>query len=290
MPHGVLLTVAYDGTDFHGFQAQAGLRCVQSELARVAGHIAQHPVTVLGASRTDAGVHAEGQVVVFGTDRELSPRRWVQALNRYLPPDIAVRAATPCAPDYQPRFDARDKVYRYLFHLGAVRDPLLRQRAWHLGKQIPRVFPKRDRLDGGRHALDLEAMHRCAETFVGTHDFRAFRAASDTRKDTVRTMLRVEVREGFAGDPELMALEVHGTAFMKNMVRILAGTVIAAGRGRLTPAEVGVLLTPGGNRQHAGVTAPAHGLTLVSVRLGRLDEVAPGSHQGRHARSEESPG
>lgn len=268
MPHGVLLRVAYDGTAFHGWQAQVGLRCVQSELARVASQIAQHPVSVRGASRTDAGVHAEDQVAAFATERELSPRRWAQALNRYLPPDLAVRDVAACPPDYEPRFDARDKVYRYLYHLGAVRDPLLRHRAWHLGKQIPRHYPDRERLNGARHALDLDAMHAAARAFVGTHDFCAFRAAADTRQDTVRTMLRVSLSEGYWGNPELLALEVHGTAFMKNTVRIMAGTLIAAGRGRLSAEAVTALLRPGQSREHPGETAPPEGLTLLKVNIG----------------------
>ncbi|MDD9942086.1 MAG: tRNA pseudouridine(38-40) synthase TruA [Myxococcales bacterium] len=271
MRYGVRLTVAYDGTAFHGFQEQAGLRCVQSELAKVAGQIAQHPVMVWGASRTDAGVHAEGQVVAFGTNRELSPRRWAQALNRYLPPDLAVRHVSPCPTDYQPRFDATHKLYRYLFHLGTTRDPLLRHRAWHLGKHIPRVYPERDRLDDARHDLDLDAMRHTVRAFVGTHDFSAFRAASDTRSDTVRTMLRARIVENFMGQEELLAFEVEGTAFMKNMVRIMAGTLIAAGRRRLTQEQVRALLVPGGDRRLAGETAPPHGLTLLRVRLGRLE-------------------
>lgn len=268
MSLGIRLTVAYDGTAFHGFQAQAGLRCVQSELARAVTQVCRHEAEIRGASRTDAGVHAAGQVVAFDTSRELTPRRWVQALNRYLPDDVAVCAAEPCAAGYQPRFDARDKLYRYLFHVGVTRDPLLRHRAWHLGRQIPWTFADPDQLQAV-HRLDVASMRRAAALLVGTHDFVAFRAASDTREDTVRTMLRVELLTDYLGNPDLIALEVEGTAFMKNMVRILAGTLIAVGRGRLSEDRLRALLQPGARRQEAGDTAPPEGLTLVRVRLGR---------------------
>jgi tRNA pseudouridine38-40 synthase len=231
-------------------------------------------VEVRGASRTDAGVHAEGQVAAFATTRRLSPRRWIFALNRYLPPDVSVRSAEPCAPDYEPRFDARDKVYRYLFHLGATRDALLRDRAWHLGRYIKRRFPERDSLAGAEHLLDLVAMREAAAAMEGTHDFRAFRAAADARETTERTMHHVELSEAWAGDPDLLALTVHGSAFMKNMVRIMAGTLVDVGRRRITPEQVRALLSERGDRRQAGMTAPPGGLTLVRVRLGRLLEGA----------------
>ncbi|MGD8861058.1 MAG: tRNA pseudouridine(38-40) synthase TruA [Myxococcales bacterium] len=269
--HGVRLVVAYDGTAFHGWQEQrSGLRTVQATLAEAASQLSQHPVEVRGASRTDAGVHAEGQVAAFATGRALSPRRWVYALNRYLPPDVSVRAAEPCEPDYEPRFDARDKIYRYVFHLGATRHALLRDRAWHLGRYIKRHFPEPNSLAHAKPLLDLAAMREAAAVMVGSHDFRAFRAAADDRETTERTMYRVELTEAWAGDPELLALTVHGSAFMKNMVRIMAGTLIDVGRGRISPDEVRALLSESADRRQAGMTAPPEGLTLVQVRLGRL--------------------
>jgi tRNA pseudouridine38-40 synthase len=261
--HGLLLTLAYDGTDFAGFQAQQGQRTVQAVVADAAGRICRHEVLVRAASRTDAGVHAHGQVVAFATARDLEPSRWMQALNRYLPPDVAVRAASDCAPDYAPRFDARDKTYRYVFHLGPTRDPSLRRHVWHVGRQAARR---------GRHGchLELDAMHAACMTLRGTHDFRAFRAAADTRVNTERTLLQVALIEHYAADPSLLALEIQGNAFMMNMMRILAGTLVDVGRGKLTPDQFARLLSAPGHRRDAGITAPAHGLTLVGVTLGRL--------------------
>lgn len=267
--YGVRLTLAYDGTAFAGFQRQQGQRTVQQTLAEAAARVCQHGVEVFGASRTDSGVHAEGQVVAFGCDRVLTPRRWVYALNRYLPPDISVRSAEPCAPDYQPRFDASFKRYRYLFHLGPARDALLRHRAWHLGRHVRRVYPDRDRLEGGVLQLDLERMQQGAAMLEGRHDFAAFRAAADQRETTVRTMHEVRIERAYAGDPELLALHVQGSAFMKNMVRIMAGTLVDLGSGRLPLERLEALLQPGASRRDAGVTAPPEGLTLVSVTLGR---------------------
>ena len=255
---GVRLKVAYDGAGFAGFQRQRDQRTVQGVLCAAVERIGGHPALVRGASRTDAGVHALGQVVAFASERELPIERWARALNRVLPDDVAVRDPESCAPDYDPRFDAFDKTYRYLFYLGAQRDPLLRTRAWELGRLLT-----------SSRAIDLEAMRACCALWTGTHDFRAFRGAADTRESTVRTLFRVELRPGFGDDPALLALEVQGNAFMLNMVRILAGTLVEVGRGRMTPAAVAELLDERGTRSRAGMTAPAHGLTLLAIRLGR---------------------
>ena len=266
-PHGVRLTLAYDGKPFAGFQRQPEARTIQGEFEAAAARITQHPVSARGAGRTDAGVHAEGQVVAFDTQRELAPLRWLLALNRYLPPEIAVQDAAACAPGYDPRFDAIDKTYRYLFYLGMARDPLWRDRAWHLARAGTRAA------DGGVE-LDFAAMRDAAARLIGEHDFRAFRAADDLRENTIRTLYRVELIEAYLGRAKLLALEVQGSAFMKNMVRILAGTLIAVGRRKLPAAEVGAQLGPSAVRSRHSETAPAHGLTLVRVRLGRLAAAA----------------
>jgi tRNA pseudouridine38-40 synthase len=266
--HGIRLTLAYDGTPFAGFQRQPDERTIQSELEGAIARIAQQPCTTRGAGRTDAGVHAEGQVVAFDTQRTLSPRRWLLALNRYLPDAIAVQAVEACPVGYNPRFDAMDKLYRYLFYLGVARAPLLHHRAW----QLPRTGPAVDHAELYARAsgLDLSGMRAAAAALVGTQDFRAFRAADDVRPNTHRTLSRVELIENFREQPNVLALEVRGSAFMKNMVRIIAGTLVAVGRGQLTPAQVAALLSADGVRSRYSETAPAHGLTLVHVSLGRL--------------------
>jgi tRNA pseudouridine38-40 synthase len=271
----VRLTLAYDGTDFAGFQSQPGQRTIAGALAEAAKRVCRHAVAVRGASRTDAGVHAEGQIAAFNYERELPCSRWLLALNRYLPPDVAVRAAEPCAPDYEPRFDASDKTYRYLFHVGSTRDPMLHRFSWHLGRRGG--LRVRAPGPGINVPLDLAAMRATCAQLTGTHDFRAFRAAADKRESTTRTLERLELIEHYAANPALLAFEVKGNAFMMNMVRILAGTLIEVGSGRLTPHYVAQLLSERGDRRDAGMTAPAHGLTLVQVTTGRSASLAAAS-------------
>src|SRR5262249_30317795 len=146
--------VAYDGTDFAGWAAQPAQRTVQGVLTDAASAMARHEVDVRGAGRTDAGVHAEGQVAAFDTTRaHIDAQGWMLGLNQRLPPDVAIRAAEPCAAGYAPRFDAVDKTYRYLVLAAAPRHPLWRHRAWH----VPR-------------ALDVAAMRACAAKLAGEHD------------------------------------------------------------------------------------------------------------------------
>jgi tRNA pseudouridine38-40 synthase len=276
MERGVRLTIAYDGSDFAGFQRQPAQRTVQGVLELALARISQQPVQSRGCSRTDSGVHAEAQVVAFTTYRELTPERWVLALNRYLPPDVAVHDAAPCPPDYDPRFDAAEKTYRYLLYLGFGRHPLLRTQAWHLRRDVRRhaapPSPGEAAPSPGERSaqLDLAAMQRAAAVMLGTHDFRAFRAADDTREKTERTLRRVDVLPAFRDQRQLLAVEVTGNGFMKHMVRILVGTLVSVGRGRLRAEDVERLLQPGAARSQWSETAPAHGLSLIDVKLGRL--------------------
>jgi len=272
MLRGVRLTLAYDGTAYAGFQRQRSVRTIQGELEAAIARVTQTPALARGAGRTDAGVHAEGQVVAFDTERELPPRRWLLALNRYLPDDIAVQDVHECAPGYDPRFDALEKLYRYLFYLGLARSPRLRHRAWHLARARGHDTSDDAELLTRACQLDVGAMREAASALVGTHDFRAFRAADDTRENTLRTLHSLDLIEGFREDPHVFALEVRGSAFMKNMVRIIAGTLVAVGRGRMRAHELAGLLGPAAVRSKLSETAPAHGLTLVHVSLGRLEK------------------
>lgn len=263
---GVRLTVTYDGTEFAGWQRQPGQRTVESTLALAIEVLAGAACEVRGASRTDSGVHALGQVAAFDSPREIPSHGWERGLNGYLPADVAIRRAEPCAAGYHPRYDALAKTYRYLLHLGPARDPLLRHHSWHLG-------PTRARPLGGKPTraedwLDVEAMHAAAAQLVGEHDFRAFKTSRDPRSNSVRTLTRVDVLEHFAGREDVLAIEIRGTAFLHNMVRILVGTLVDVGRERLEPKDVAGLLD-GAERDEAGETAPAHGLCLVEIELGR---------------------
>lgn len=279
------LVVAYDGTHFAGWQRQPRDTTVQVVVEDAIEHLAGARCKVRGASRTDAGVHAHGQVAAFDSPREIAPHGWQRGLNSKLPPGVAVVRAEPCAVGYNPRYDALAKTYRYLLHLGPVRDPFLRGRAWHLGPR--RSQPLRRRPAKPEEWLDVDAMREAAGRLVGEHDFVAFKTAADPRPTTVRTLTRVEVFP-FAGRTDLLAIEIRGTAFMHNMVRILVGTLVEVGRKRRTPDELSALLGPRGRREDAGETAPPQGLYLVEVELGRKERA---EERGREeqARGEGAP-
>lgn len=249
------LTVAYDGTDFCGWQKQQQQRSVQGELEATIASLAGHPVALCVASRTDAGVHALGNVAAFETTRDIDPQGWLRGLNAEGPKDIAVTEVQACSADYNPRFDTLGKRYRYLLDLSPVPHPLWRRLAWR-----PRVSVAR---------FDLGQVQEAAQTLVGTHDFAAFRNSADTRTNTIRTITDIKIIPRFASEPMLVAVEIEGTAFLHHMVRIMIGTLIQVGKGRLSVPQVGALLQPTAFRADAGVTAPAHGLCLLKVMLGR---------------------
>lgn len=253
--YGVRLVIAYDGTDFCGYQLQPNQRTVQGQLEHATQQLAGHMVRVRGAGRTDSGVHALGQVVAFDSARLIRDRGWVLGLNQHLPDDLRIQSASPCEVGYDPRFDSMGKTYSYLIQLGEAKNPLLRNRAWQLGAR----------------KLDVDLMRRGAALLVGTHDYRAFRASGDERPNTVRTLWAIDVLDNVANDETLLAIEVRGTAFMKNMVRIIAGTLVDVGSGRIPLTRVAALVGPDADRERAGQTAPAQGLTMVHVALGRIE-------------------
>ena len=262
---GVRLTVAYDGTDFVGWQRQPGHRSVQDTLEDAVEELAGARCELRGASRTDSGVHALGQVAAFDSPREIPPHGWLRGLGGGLPEDVSIVSAEACPVGYDPRHDAKAKTYRYLLHLGQARDPLVRHVSWHLG--ATRARPLGGKPTEPEQWLDVPAMREAAAELVGEHDFRAFRSSRDPRVTTVRTLTRVDVIDAFGGRADLLAIEVRGTAFLHNMVRILVGTLVDVGRERMAPADIPALFD--GDRQDAGETAPAHGLCLVEVELGR---------------------
>ena len=259
----IRLVVEYDGTGLSGWQRQANGATVQGHLEAALGRLLSHEVTVAGASRTDAGVHARVQVASFRTERSIPLHGIRRGLNSMLPDAIAIVEATEAPDGFHPRFSATGKHYRYLLHTRAERAPRWRDRAWH--------HPG---------PLDRAAMCAAAAPLLGEHDFAAFRAAGCTAKTTIRRIDRIEVTEPpaeFPGDPPaLLAIDVRGNAFLRNMVRILVGTLVEVGEGRRAASQVAEILTSK-DRTRAGITAPAHGLELVSVRYdGRKIVAVPG--------------
>ena len=248
MRQGVLLTVAYDGTPFSGWAKQPHARTVAGELEGAIAAIDPRASAVRGTSRTDAGVHARRQLAAFDTDREIDPRGWALGLARHLPSEIGILSAAGVPAGFDPRRHVVSKVYRYVVLCSQTRDPHLCGRAWRVGNR-----------------LNHEAMAREAALLVGSHDFRAFRGASDARPDTVRRIVRAEVRSA-RSDARLVEIEVEGDRFLYHMVRIIAGTLVDVGRGKLAPGAVERALASGA-RTDLGLTAPPEGLYLDRVVL-----------------------
>jgi tRNA pseudouridine38-40 synthase len=239
------LVLEYDGTDFAGWQQQAqGERTVQGVLTEAFRTVCGGEPQVHGAGRTDAGVHARGQVAGVETATRLPPDELLRALNAHLPGDVAVRSLEVAAPGWHPRFAARRKRYRYAIWNGRVHSPL-RERFFHWVPQ----------------PLDVGAMAKAAADLVGTHDFRSFQAAGSGVEETVRTLFVAEVAGETGGE---VALELVGDGFLRHMVRNVAGTLIEVGRGQ-RPADGLPALLGARDRADAGRTAPARGLTLVEV-------------------------
>jgi tRNA pseudouridine38-40 synthase len=237
------LVVEYDGTDFAGWQRQDGQPTIQECLEKAFLAMTGQAIIVRGAGRTDAGVHAEGQVASVEVASRIPNLGFLRGLNSHLPRAIAVLDVADMPTGFNARFAARGKIYRYQVWNHPVRSPRYERTTWHV-----------------HDMLDLHAMREAAGVLVGEHDFRAFRSADCDRKNTVRIIRRFDIRR----DGGLVALEVEGTAFLRNMVRILAGTLVAVGRGKMTAAQVADLLVHG-DRTQAGMTAPARGLTLAKV-------------------------
>jgi tRNA pseudouridine38-40 synthase len=245
--HAVLLRVAYLGTHFHGWQRQPGQRTVEETLHGALLALDPEVSAPRGTSRTDAGVHARAQYVAFDSTRAIASRGWVLGTNQHLPEDVAIRSAQPVPVGYNPRFANRGKRYEYLVQTEAVRDPFRAPLSWRVGAK-----------------LDLAAMIREAAVLVGTHDFAAFRSAADERENTVRTIHALTV-ERIDGDA-VVRFAVEGNGFMHNMVRILVGTLVDIGLGRL-PAGRAREALESKDRRLAGMTAPPHGLCLARVDL-----------------------
>ena len=239
----ILLTVSYDGTAYVGWQYQDNGPSIQDELEKALEKALGAFARVTGASRTDAGVHALGQRAHFDTCSSIPPEKYPFVLNRYLPEDIRVTEARQVPEDFHARFQAVGKMYTYRIHNAPHASAILRNCTAHVPVQ-----------------LDEEAMRRCAQPLIGTHDFIAFCAAGGQAKTSVRTIDFFDVQRQ---DTEV-TLRVHGNGFLYNMVRIIAGTLIDVGHGRL-PEDCIARALESKNRLDLGVTAPACGLELTRV-------------------------
>jgi tRNA pseudouridine38-40 synthase len=242
----IKLTLAYDGTDYHGWQVQPGLPTIQGVLEQVISEIEGLPVQVSGSGRTDAGVHALGQVAAFSIRNPIPLPNLRKAMNRLLPVAIRVLSADEAPADFHPRYDALAKTYEYRIFRGEVCPPFERRYVHH--------FP---------YPLDVNRLMRAAAVFEGEQDFSAF-AASDERDALGASKVRTIYSSRADESGERLYYRVRGSGFLKHMVRNLVGTLLEAGKGNIGEAEIRAFLRQGCTDK-AGATAPACGLFLVSV-------------------------
>ena len=243
------LTLQYDGTDFHGWQMQGDLRTVQGELTRALSLIEGREVVVHGSGRTDAGVHAEGQVASVVLSREITPEKLRAAINGNVDRDLRVSHVKIVSDDFHARYSALEKTYLYRTVNGPVMSPFWFRYAHHEARP-----------------LDLDSMKQCANLFLGSHDWTAFSDSDSETENRVRTITRLDVLKNGNEQARADVLEVTTTAngFLRYMVRSIVGTLLAVGRSEIDQKIVTRALTTG-NRSLAGPTAPAKGLTLLTV-------------------------
>ncbi len=243
------LTIQYDGTDFHGWQMQGELRTVQGELSRALTLIDGGETVVHGSGRTDAGVHAKGQVASVKLRRQITPQKLRAAINGNVAKDLRVINAEIVDDDFHARYSAIEKTYVYRIVNGQVMSPFWLRYAHHEARP-----------------LDLERMKRCGALFRGAHDWTAFSAAQSDAESRTRTITKLELDETL--DPcggRIVELKVSADGFLRYMVRSIAGTLLAVGRGEMDAKQIELAIAEG-DRSLVGATAPASGLTLLSVR------------------------
>jgi tRNA pseudouridine38-40 synthase len=239
----IKLTIEYDGTNYVGWQVQPNGISIQEVLEEALAKILKEPVRVNSSGRTDAGVHAKGMVASFRTNKNIPVMAFCEGVNAVLPSDIAVLEAVEMPLEFHPRKDALGKHYRYTILNAKRRSPLKRSFSWHIKSE-----------------LNLEAMRKAALYFLGEKDFAAFRAANCCAKTTVRRIDALEITR----DSAFVIIDVRGNGFLKNMVRVIVGTLVEVGRCVLSPDAIPGLIE-GCDRRKSGATAPPQGLCLVEV-------------------------
>ena len=241
----VRLTVAYDGTNYHGWQIQNNGITIESELNRCLTDLLREPVEVIGASRTDSGVHALGNIAVFDTTSRMPAEKISYALNQRLPEDIRIQLSEEVEPDFHPRYCDSEKTYEY--------------------RILNRKFPvPTERLYSYfyHYKLDVDKMKEATSYLIGRHDFASFCGSGAQVKTTIRTITSMDVWR----DGDMVTIRISGTGFLYNMVRIISGTLIEIGNGQYPPERMDKILKAC-DRGAAGPTAPAQGLTLIGIEF-----------------------
>lgn len=240
----IKITVAYDGTNYCGWQIQPNGITIEEVLNKALSKLTGEEIKIIGASRTDSGVHALGNVAVFDSNTSIPPKRIAYALNQRLPEDIVITKSEEVPMDWHPRYCDCEKTYEYHILNAKIPDPT---------RRLNRYFVSYD--------LDLEKMRQAAEYLKGEHDFASFCNVRTNVEDTVRTIYSLDVIQ----EKDEITIRVRGNGFLYNMIRIIVGTLIRVGRGFYTPEQVKDILEAK-DRQEAGVTAPPHGLMLVEIK------------------------
>jgi tRNA pseudouridine38-40 synthase len=245
MPNNFRLTIEYEGTACNGWQRQKAVRTIQGEIEKAISLITQQKVALIGAGRTDAGVHAIAQVANFVCETKLEPCIFIKGLNSLLPEDIVIRECVLADGKFHSRYDARCKIYNYRILNREIPPAIGRQYVWHIRKKI-----------------DVDAMREAASYLIGTHDFKAFEGAGSPRKSTIRNVSRAEVS---LKKDDLIVFEIEADGFLRFMVRNIVGTLVDAGVGKIKPDDFNEILKKR-DRGNAGITAPPQGLFLVEVK------------------------
>ena len=239
----IKLTIEYDGKDFNGWQKQPNKLNIQGEIERAIYNITKEEVDLIGSGRTDAGVHAFGQIANFKTNSNISIEKMAIAINSQLKNSIVVKKAEEVDERFHSRYNAKRKTYRYVINNTEYGSAIYRNLEYH--------FPIK---------LNVEKMQEAAKYFEGEHDFKAFKSSGTSGKNSVRTIYKAEVRT----DGERILIELTGNGFLYNMVRIISGTLLDVGLGKIEPSEIEDIINSK-DRTRAGKTLPAHGLYLVTV-------------------------
>lgn len=239
-----MIRVAYDGTQYCGWQVQPNLRTVEGELNAALTKLLNKPTEVIGASRTDAGVHAQGNVAVFDADTTIPAEKFKYALNNLLPEDVVVIESSQVEDDFHPRHCDCVKTYQYRILNSELPDPNRRHNTYFY-----------------RGKLDMEAMKEAGKYIIGEHDFICFMASGSQVKDTVRTVYSLDLDR----NDDVITMTITGNGFLYNMVRIIAGTLVAVGQGKIAPEALQSIIESK-DRANAGQTAPAKGLTLKEIK------------------------
>jgi len=244
----IKLTIEYDGTNYHGWQTQINAKAIHDVVSDAINSLTGEKCKLIGSSRTDTGVHAFGQIANFKTASTIPPEKFSNAINSMLPKDVIIRESKEVDMEFHSRYSATGKTYKYVIHNSPVKSAILRNRAYNIPK-----------------TLNFKEMNKAAKLFLGEHDFSAFKSTGASTKTSVRTIFDIELSKSeYDSDGCLIELEITGDGFLYNMVRIIAGTLVDVGLGKIKSGDIENIILSG-DRKRAGKTLPAQGLYLVEV-------------------------